>query len=77
MLVELVEGTGELALAAGIHRFGQDCIVIVVIKNHNVLGVTAGGVQESTNLIDEHADENGHRFHKHTMGSDVGIGRDG
>ena len=50
---------------------------IVVIENHDVLGAAAGGVWELTGLVAENLAGNGHRFGKHTMGLDIGIGRDG
>ena len=37
----------------------------------------AEGLQETTVLVAEISAINRHRFGKHTMGSDVGIGRDG
>ena len=45
--------------------------------NHDVLGAAAGGVRATTGLVAENSAGNGHLFGKHTMGSDVGISRDG
>ena len=77
VLVEFFEGSGEIAFAAGLDGFRENFIRIVVVENHDVLGASAGGVQEATGLVAENPAGDGHRFGKHTMGSDVGIGRDG
>ena len=68
---------GELALTAGLNGFCEDRVRIVVVENHDVIGAAAGGVREMTGLVAEKSARNGHRFGKHTMGSDVGIGKDG
>ena len=77
MLAELCEGSGELALAAELHGFCKDCVRIVVVKNHDVIGAAAGGVRETTGLVVEKSDGNGHHSGKHTMGSYIGIDRYG
>ena len=46
-------------------------------KNNDVLGAADGGVRKTTGLVAENWARNGHRFGEHSMGSDVGIGRDG
>ena len=76
MLAEICEGWGELEVAAGLNGFCKDRVKIIVVENHDVLGAVAGGVRETTGLVTENLARNGHRFEKHTMGLDVGIGRD-
>ena len=77
MLVKFCKGSGEIAFAAGLNGFRKDRFRIVVVENHDVLGAAAGGVREATGLVSEKPAGDGHRFGEHTMGSDVGIGRDG
>ena len=76
VLAELCKGLGELALTAGLNGFCEDCVRIVVVENHDVIGAADGGVQETTSLVAENPVKDGHRFGEHTMGLDVGIGRD-
>ena len=47
------------------------------LGNHDVLGAVAGGVREATGMVDENPAGDGHHFGEQTIGSDVGIGRDG
>ena len=77
VLVEFYKGSGEIAFAAGLNGFRKDCVLIAVVKNHDVLGAAAGGVQEATGQVAENPAGDGHRLGKQTMGSDIGIGRDG
>ena len=77
MMVEFCEGLSEIVFAAGLNGFHKDCIQILVVENHDVLGAAAGGVQEATGLVAENPDGYGHCFSKHTMGSDIGIERNG
>ena len=77
LLVEFCEGSGEIAFDAGLDGFQNNCVRIVVVENHDVLGATAEGVQEATGLVAENPAGDGHRFGEHTMGLEVGIWRDG
>ena len=77
MLVEFYEGSGEIAFNVGLDGFCENCVRIVVVENHDVLGATDGGVREATSLVAENLAGDGHRFVKHTTDSDVGIERDG
>ena len=77
MLAELCEGLGDLALASGLNGFYEDRVQIVVVENNVVLGAMSGGVQEMIGLVAGNSAGNGHCFGKHTMGSDVCIGRYG
>ena len=76
VLVEFCKGLGEIAFAAGLDGFHENCVLIVVLENHDVLGATAGGVREATGLVAENPSGDGHRFGEHIMGSVVDIGRD-
>ena len=77
MLVEFCEGLSEIAFAAGLDGFHENCVRIVVVENHDVLGAKAGGVREATDLVAENSAGDKHCYGKHTIGLDVGIGRDG
>ena len=77
VLVEFCEGSGEIAFAAGLNGFREDCVRIIVVENHDILGAAAGGVQEANGPVAEILAGDGHRFGEHTMGSEVGIGKDG
>ena len=76
-MVEFCEGLSEIVFAAGLNGFHKDCIQILVVENHDVLGAAAGGVQEATGLVAENPAGDGNRFGEHTMGSYIGTRRDG
>ena len=59
MLVDFCEGSGEIEFAAGLNGFRKDCIQIIVVENHNVLGPAAGGVQEATGMVAENPHREG------------------
>ena len=77
VLVEFCKGSGDIAFTARLGGFREDCVRILVVENNDVLGAATGGVRETTSLVAENSTGNGHRFGVNTMGSDVGIGRDG
>ena len=77
VLIEFCKGSGEIVFAVGIDGFRKNCVQIVVVENHDVLGAAAGGVHEATGLVTEYSAGDGHSFGKQTMGLDVGIERDG
>ena len=59
VLVEFCKVSGEIAFAAGLNGFRKDCIRIIVVENHNVLGAAAGGVQEATGMVAENPHREG------------------
>ena len=77
MLVEFCKGSGEIAFTEGLNGFREDRVQILVVENHDVFGAAAGGVREATGLVADNPAGDEYRFGKHTMGSHVGIGRDG
>ena len=68
MLVKFCKGSGDIAFAAGLDGFRENCVRIVVVENHDILGAVDGDVQEATGLVAENPDGYGHCFSKHTMG---------
>ena len=77
VLAELCKGLSELTFTVGLNGFCKDRVRIVVVENHDALGAVAEGVRETTVLVAENSARNRHRFGKHNMGLEVGIGRDG
>ena len=41
VLVEFCKGLGEIAFATGLDGFCKNCVLIVVVENHDVLGAVA------------------------------------
>ena len=64
MLVEFCEGSSEIAFAVVLDGFRKNCVQIVVVENHDVLGSAAEGVQEATGLVAENLAGDGHCFGK-------------
>ena len=77
MLVEFCKGLSEIAFAAGLDGFHENCVRIVVVENHDVLGDAARGMREATGMVAENPSGYGHHFGENNMGSYVGIVRDG
>ena len=62
VLVEFCQGSGEITFAAELDGFCNNCVLIVVVENDDVLGAAAGGLQEATSLVAENPAGDGHRF---------------